>query len=155
MLLVRIQSFTSVPHGTIQKSAIRVSYNWLCCDCTPCESQQWHGNSSYPIMPLTECGSVWKSTCFGSKGSGVQISPLRGRGIFPRKTRWVQFSRKPFYDCGCAAKIRYRLARYENGKTNPPPVGTQKTSRVRNLKTQRSGNAEVGRTFGDTVHIGT
>lgn len=55
----------------------RVSYSWLCCDCTPCESQQWHGNSSYPIMPLTECGSVWKSTCFGNKGSGVQISPLR------------------------------------------------------------------------------
>lgn len=41
------------------------------------------------------------------------------------------------------------------GKTNPLPVGNQKTSRVRNLKTQRSGNAEVGRTFGDTVHIGT
>lgn len=40
-------------------------------------------------------------------------------------------------------------------QTNPPPVGNQKTSRVRNPKTQRSGNAEVGRTFGDTVHIGT
>ena len=40
-------------------------------------------------------------------------------------------------------------------ETNPPPVDTQKVSRVRKLKTQRSGNAEVGRTFGDTVHIGT
>ena len=80
VLLVRIQSFPSVPHGTIQKSAMEAFANfdnWLCCDCTPCESQQWHGNSSYPIMPLTECGSVWESTCFGSKGSGVQISPLR------------------------------------------------------------------------------
>ena len=38
-------------------------------------------------------------------------------------------------------------------KTNPPPVGNQKTSRVRNLKTQWSGNAEVGRTFGDMVHF--
>lgn len=38
-----------------------------------------------------------------------------------------------------------------NSKTNPPPVGIQKTSRARNPKTQRSGNAEVGSTFEDTV----
>ena len=41
------------------------------------------------------------------------------------------------------------------GKTNPPPVGIQNTGRVRNLKMQRSGNAEVRRAFGDMAHIGT
>ena len=33
------------------------------------------------------------------------------------------------------------------------PIGTQKASRARNPKIQRSGNVEVGRTFGDNGAI--
>lgn len=48
----------------------------------------------------------------------------------------------------CHTKQSIRL-----GQTNPPPFGNQKASRERNVKTQRSGNVEVTRTFGDMVHL--
>ena len=68
--------------------------------------------------------------------------------------RGLQFPESQQRSCGMTSQPKKHIDVRSTvvGKTNPPPVCVQKASRARNPKTQRSGNAEVGRTFGDTVH---
>ena len=85
---------------------------------------------------------------------------LEDAGSYPAAGMpWCLLHVKPGEFAVISKKADYPWLRHQLGEnlseTNPPPVGNQKTSRVRNLKMHWSGNAKVRRGFGDMSQIGT